>query len=66
MNADEDITAETVRAHVRSVGLTVPEEDIEALLTGARRTRAIAEGVRRLVAPEVEPAPVFAPKAARL
>jgi hypothetical protein len=65
MNADEDITTETVRAHVRSVGLPVPDEDIEALVAGARRTRAMAEGVRRLVTPEVEPASVFAPKGAR-
>jgi hypothetical protein len=65
MTSDDAITLETVRAHVRSVGLPVPEEDLEALVVGARRTRAMAEGVRRLVTPEVEPAPVFTPKAAR-
>ena len=65
MTADDDITLETVKAHARSVGLPLPEEDAEALVLGARRTRAMAESVRRLVTPEVEPAPVFAPKGAR-
>ena len=65
MTADQELTADTVRAYLNQVGLPVPEEDIDALVVGARRTRAMAEGVRRLVTPEVEPAPVFAPKAAR-
>ena len=65
MTADDDFTVESVRAHLKMVGLPVPDEDVEALVGGARRTRAMAEGVRRLVSPEVEPAAVFAPKGAR-
>jgi hypothetical protein len=65
MTADDDFTVESVRAHLKMAGLPVPDEDIEALVGGARRTRNMAEGVRRLVTPEVEPAPVFTPKAAR-
>jgi hypothetical protein len=65
MTADEDITLETVKAHARAVGLPLPDEDAEVLVTGVRRTRAMAEAVRRLVTPGVEPAPVFAPKGAR-
>ena len=65
MTAEDGFTVETVRALLKMAGLPVPEEDIEALVGGARRTRAMAEGVRRLVALEVEPAPVFAPKGAR-
>jgi len=65
MTADDDFTAETVRAHLKMAGLPVPDEDIEALVGGARRTHAMAEGVRRLVTLDVEPAAVFAPKGAR-
>ena len=65
MTADDDFTVETVRAHLKMAGLPVPEADIEALVQGARRTRNMAEGIRRLVALETEPAPVFAPKGAR-
>ena len=65
MTADDEFTVETVRSQLRMVGLPVPDDDIEALVQGARRTRAMAEGIRRLVTPEVEPAPVFTPKGAR-
>jgi hypothetical protein len=65
MTADDDFTVESVRAHLKMAGLPVPEEDIEALVGGARRTRAMAEGVRRLVELQTEPAAVFAPKGAR-
>ena len=65
MTADDEFTVETVRAHLKLVGLPVPDEDVEALVQGARRTRTMAEGVRRLVSPETEPASVFTPKAAR-
>ena len=65
MTADDEFTPETVRSYLKQVGLPVPDGDIEALVGGARRTRTMAEGVRRLVAPEVEPASVFAPKGAR-
>ena len=65
MTADDDFTVESVRAHLKMAGLSVPDEDVEALVGGARRTRAMAEGVRRLVALETEPAAVFAPKGAR-
>ena len=65
MTADDDFTVESVRAHLKMAGLPVPDADIEALVLGARRTHSMAEGVRRLVALETEPAPVFAPKGAR-
>jgi hypothetical protein len=65
MTANDEFTVETVRAQLRMVGLPVPDDDIAALVAGARRTHAMAEGIRRLVTPEVEPAPVFAPKGAR-
>jgi len=65
MTADDEFTVETVRAQLRMVGLPVPDEDIEALVIGARRTHAMAEGIRRLVALETEPASVFTPKGAR-
>ena len=65
MTSDDDFTVETVRTQLRMVCLPVPDEDIEALVTGAQRTHAMAEGIRRLVTPEVEPAPVFTPRAAR-
>jgi hypothetical protein len=65
MTADDEFTVETVRAHLKMAGLPVPDEDVAALVHGARRTRAMAEGVRRLVSTETEPASVFAPKAAR-
>ena len=65
MTADDEFTVESVKAHLAMVGLPVPEEDVQALVQGARRTHAMAEGVRRLVELRTEPAPVFAPKGAR-
>jgi hypothetical protein len=65
VTADDEMTVETVRAHAWLVGLPLSDEDAVALVPGARRTRAMAEAVRRLVTPEVEPAAVFAPKGAR-
>ena len=64
MSADDELTLETVKAHARLVGLPLPDDDAAALVIGARRTRSMAEGVRRLVTEQVEPAPVFAPRAA--
>ena len=65
MNTNDEMTLETVKTHARTVGLPLSDEDAEALVQGARRTRAMAEAVRRLVTPETEPAPVFAPRGAR-
>ena len=65
MTADGEMTVDTVKAHARMVGLPLSDEDAAALVPGARRTRAMAEAVRRLVALETEPAAVFAPKGAR-
>jgi hypothetical protein len=52
----DEPTVEEILARAADAGLPMTEEEARQLRTGVRRIRAMAEEVRALVTPEVEPA----------
>jgi Asp-tRNA(Asn)/Glu-tRNA(Gln) amidotransferase C subunit len=58
----QEITADTVRQLARVVGITVPEEDVEAVATALRSYRVAFEAVEALDLTEVDPVVVTDPR----
>jgi Asp-tRNA(Asn)/Glu-tRNA(Gln) amidotransferase C subunit len=58
----QEITADTVRQLASVVGITVPEEDVDAVATALRSYRAAFEAVEALDLTEVDPVVVTDPR----
>jgi hypothetical protein len=62
MAMNYQVTADSILTHAQSIGLPLSVEEAAKMLVGVRRTREMADAVRRLVGAEVEPAGVFTAK----
>lgn len=58
----QEITADTVRQLASVVGITVPEEDVDAVAAALRSYRAAFEAVEALDLTEVDPVVVTDPR----
>jgi len=62
-NAENEITPELARQMAAAAGLNLSAEEVEKLMVGIQRNRQMAQRVRAIVTPDLEPAPVFDPTA---
>ncbi len=57
---EEDKTQrETLRALAERAGFNLSEAELEKLVAGLQRNRQMAEDIRKVISPELEPAPIF-------
>ncbi|HEU0166996.1 MAG TPA: hypothetical protein VFS62_04405 [Chloroflexota bacterium] len=56
---EDELEPAEIRTAMARVGLDVSPEDVEAARAGVNRWRRQVQQVRKHIAPEVEPAPVF-------
>ena len=57
--SEDELSPDEIRGAMARAGLDVSLEDVEATRSGVNRWRRQVQQVRKHVAPETEPAPMF-------
>ena len=60
MTTGDEITLQSIQEAAAQKGLALTEEEAAKLLNGVRRNRAMADHLRGLIGPDIEPALTFA------
>ncbi len=59
MSEEDAVQSETLKALAARAGFNLNDEDVEKLAPGLQRTRQMADEIRKVISPELEPAPIF-------
>ncbi len=59
MSEEDAVQGETLKALAERAGFKLSDADVEKLAPGLQRTRQMAEDIRKVITPELEPAPIF-------
>ena len=58
-SSGSEISAELAQQMAAAAGLNLTAEEVQKLMVGIQRNRQMAQRVRAMVTPDLEPAPVF-------